>query len=142
MKQITIIILAFTCIGFQACEKNKNNLLFNSDNIVGKWEVIYISGGFTGIESYTPNFKYLTIETNGEFSFSNDSTSIADGSYTKELNSESKSMLKFNLNSKYPLSIVNMSTYYPKNIVFFDSNILTLDDPCCNLYSYTFKRVL
>ena len=117
MKVITIIFCVLF-IGLQSCEDQieTSSFPFESVNIVGKWEIKQISGGFAGQQIYTPNFKFLTIKANGEFVFSSDSSEIAQGKIAVEENSDNEILLKFNLDDKYPFSVVNMSTYHAKNI--------------------------
>ncbi len=139
---MTSIILTVLFIDFQACEKQIGTS-FPSDsiNIVGNWKIKNISGGFAG-QTYNPNFKYLTIEANGRFSFSNDIVKIANGILITEINSDNELLLKFNLDTTYSMSVINISTYHPKKIRLLASNSLILDDPCCDLFSYSFERVL
>ena len=128
-------------VGLQSCEKQvEPSFPSDSINIVGKWEIKQISGGFAG-KTYVPNFKYLTIKADGEFGFYSDSLEIANGTITVDKNPDNELILKFNLDKSYPLSVVNMSTYFAKSIQLLDADTLILEDPCCDLFSYAFKKV-
>jgi hypothetical protein len=132
-------------MSFQSCEKQDESLqvsIFPIEycNIIGTWEIKSISGGISG-DNYIPNFKYLQIKSDGDFIFLRDSYSIASGSIICKTDSEKELILSFSLDSIYSLEVINMSTFYPKHIKLVDSNQLILIDPCCDLFTYTFKKL-
>ena len=141
MKIINSLLLILLFV-FLSCEKHEEKSPddISSIKIAGNWEIIRISGGIIG-QTYAPNFKYLNINHNGDFSFLNDTDEIARGTIITETDSNNDLWYKFNVDSTESEPTVPLPTYFPKVVSFLDSNNLILSDPCCDLYTYEFTRV-
>ena len=84
-------------IVFLSCEKHEENS--SSNPIVGYWELVKISGGFSG-KIWTPDeCAYLNIKSDGSFGFYNATGRLAVGTITTETDSNNDVWYWFNIDS-------------------------------------------
>ena len=128
MKKIILLILI---AGLIACNKK------TEPDLIGKWKLIGISGGFTG-NGYEAEFDFLNIidEKNCEWLDSLNNT-VASGKYSLS-SSKGKDCIGFNTTS------LSNSFYFDTNLeyTFYTSDTLYMK-PCfeCNdCYDYLFAK--
>lgn len=142
MKHLLISII-ISSLFLSSCEINEQfpySDIIPEDmwDIIGMWQIDNISGGLAGW-SYEPNFDFLSIRPNGCFSFIDNSSEIASGNI-EFVDYDEDTLLFFNLDSIFPLSVVNMGLYFPKYIMKLETTTLILADPCCDLFTYSFIK--
>ena len=132
MKNIFLICLAaFTLF---ACSKDDE---FNSENdrLEGFWLLTEVTGGIAG-SGYEVNFDHLQINADNRYSLMVHDSFIQEGTY--ELSEEDDKIL-IRFNPKEEDSIVFDD--HEKTIIFSEQDKkLTLTDPCCDLFVYSFEK--
>jgi hypothetical protein len=132
MKKLLLICLAVLTLA--ACDKNDE---FNTDHdrLVGFWSLTNVSGGFAGT-GYEANFDHLQINERSTYSLMVHDAFIQEGSY--ELRREDGQLLiRFIPNSSDTLVFAD----HEKAVIFNEHETqLTLSDPCCDLYVYSFEK--
>ena len=138
------LFLMILFIVFLSCEKHEENS--SSNPIVGYWELVKISGGFSG-KIWTPDeCAYLNIKSDSSFGFYNATGRLAVGTITTETDSNNDVWYWFNIDSTKSSfdAPLPMSTTEPKRATLYDANhshCLSLSDPCCDMFQYDFEKV-
>lgn len=129
MKNILLIILFVS--SFIACNKEDD---FTS-SLEGYWLLTEITGGFAGT-GYTASFDHLQIDKGEKYALMIQDAVIQEGTY--EWSEESENLIiRFIPNVNDTIAFDNEE----KTVVFSqgDKN-MTLSDPCCDLFVYTFEK--
>ncbi len=127
MKAITLcIFLGLFLVSSCANEKEEPQV---ESEIVGKWQLQSISGGFAG-RGYEAFFTHVEFKSDASYKIYDQGNIISTGVYTIE-NQVEGAVIDF--------TVANPNAFESseKNIRL-ENNRLILEDPCCDLYLYTF----
>ena len=129
MKKILILLVFFG--GFIACNKENED-----PELIGKWKLIGVSGGFTG-NGYDTNFDILNIIDEKRFEFLDSlNNSVAAGKYNLH-SSGDKNCIEFNY------QFIQELFYFDKELEYVYINDSLNMEPCfvCNdCYGYLFVK--
>ncbi len=118
----------------QACERENLAKDMDSD-LLGLWMLESITGGFTGA-GHQVDFTDVEFRQDGSYRINNHDEAKGEGRFT--LNTfEDKLVLR--LSSRDSLKIPFEEH---EKTVILNREKLILNDPCCDLYQYTFKKDL
>ena len=130
MKKILVLLVFLG--GFIACNKENEN-----PDLIGKWELINVSGGFTG-KGYDTNFDILNIIDEKKFEFLDSlNNQVAGGKYNLH-SSEDKNCIEFNY------KFIQELFYFDKELeyILYNNDSLSMG-PCfeCNdCFGYLFVK--
>lgn len=108
--------------------------IFGDDylDIYGKWELLLVSGGFAGSGQDFPPESYLQIVEYGTYGFFEGDSIFSCGKIVIPERDDTRFLVEFE------------NAYFGDNekyIQFEGPDKLTLEAPCCDLFSYHYKRV-
>jgi len=117
---------------FAACTKHSTPQHSNN-SIIGQWILIKSVGGFAGSTIYPPKDSVYTLSLN------------EDSTFTYRINSHVTGSGAFAdvLNPGGPSNPLPSLVFTPPNLYYtymLSHDTLTLNDPCCDLYSRTYIR--
>jgi hypothetical protein len=132
MKNVFVIIAVLFM--FSACHKDDPVDTAN-ENLKGFWLLTEITGGFSGM-GYEANFDHLQIDKGQKYSLMVHDTVLQEGIYQLR---EEEDQLIINF---IPVGTDNISFDNEEKTILFngEGNVLTLSDPCCDLYVYRFIK--
>ncbi|MEP7268453.1 MAG: hypothetical protein ABI844_12570 [Saprospiraceae bacterium] len=131
MKHLIIIFGLLATFAVTSCDKSSTKL--ETNDLVGTWNLIQVSGGITG-QGYTAGFDAIKF-TESTFDLLKSKSSIGSGTYV--LN-DTKDSLKI---TSAPFTNESFANIAAKKIDI-DKNNLVLTEQCCDLYQYNFSRSL
>lgn len=105
--------------------------------IYGMWKVFDISGGIHG-NGYDPNFEYLEIKKYGIYGFVRNDSPLEYGKIMPALQAN-EIRLKVDFEKDE-----NSHSFFEdrvKYVIFYGTDTLHLNSPCCDRYNYHFVRV-
>ena len=132
MKDILLFILVLCSLN--ACNKD-DALTAENEKLEGYWLLTEVTGGFGGT-GYEVNFDHLQINEDQRYSLMVHDSFIQEGTYQLSMKDDQ-------LIIKFIPSVMNTIAFddYEKAIKFNENdNVLTLSDPCCDLFVYTFSK--
>ena len=132
MKNILLTLLAVCTLA--ACGKD-DKFETEYERLEGFWLLTDITGGFSGM-GYEADFDHLQINEDQRYSLMVHDSFIQEGTYElKEENGEF--IIQFKPSESDTIGFDD----YDKTITFGEgNNLLTLRDPCCDLFVYTFEK--
>jgi hypothetical protein len=132
MKYVLVIIAVWFMIS--SCQKD-DSIGTAIQNLKGYWLLTEITGGFAGT-GYEANFDHLQINEEQVYALMAQDAVIQEGTYQLR-EEEEEWIIDFIPGMMDTISFDNEE----KTIIFNEGeNILTLRDPCCDLYVYTFRN--
>ena len=129
--QLGIVLLTFI---LSSCGEE---MVVNQENekLEGYWLLTEITGGFAG-NGYKANFDHLQINKGQQYSLMVQDAVIQEGNYQLK-EEEDQLFIQFIPNASDTIPFDNEE----KRIILNDEgNILTLMEPCCDLYNYSFLK--
>ncbi len=127
MKAITRSIF-FGLLLLSSCTNEKEESQVESE-IVGKWTLQSISGGFAGT-GYEAFFTHVAFKSDASYVMYNQERIVSTGVYTIE-NQIEGAIIDF--------TVANPNAFESsEKTIRFENEQLSLEDPCCDLYLYTF----
>ncbi len=128
------LVFAFISLSLFQCEKDEGEK--SSDPYMGIWEVISVSGGFSG-NGYTPDFNHLTLKDNGTYRLEMNTQLISSGTFNL-YEKEQEDWISFSPASTNDQNIFESED---KMIGINTEGNLVMAEPCCDLYQYEFGKV-
>lgn len=125
-----IALVAFTT---WACDQ-KDDATPEQNEIVGKWKLDRISGGFTG-GGYTADWNTLEMNANLTYRRLQNDTLRYEGTYVLQ-DKDGKTVIDF----KPSATPSNAPFEDQDKEVTLEKGKLILNDPCCDLYQYEFSK--
>ncbi len=157
MNRLQKTVLGILLVCLLACNKDENDkfyltsfessIYYTSEiipkdykNIYGKWHLYKISGGFSGA-GYEPDYDYLEIKSIGIYGLIKNDILFETGKielYTFDLNATEFLQIKL-----VPENTESGSSMSPpeKYIELKGADSLNIISPCCDMYSYYYKRI-
>ena len=135
MKNILTSIFLLSTIVFTSCEKS--TVAEDTTGIKGTWNLVSITGGITG-QGYTAKFDAIKINNN-TFDLLKTKAVIYTGNYVLTPSIAQPDSFKITSAPTSADFIINVST---KKIDIIKNDKLVLSEPCCDLYTYEFSRVV
>ena len=132
MKAIYVFLAAFVMAGIsQSCNDKDDAQKDQRDELVGVWQLLDITGGFSG-GGYEADFTDVEFKSNGTYRINNHDEARGEGTY--ELTTiEEDLMLRLTPNDATKIGFEEH-----EKTVTFDAGKLFLSDPCCDLFTYEF----
>lgn len=133
MNTSRIIILLLLCSSsiFWSCEKEGSL----NEPWLGNWRLTDVSGGVSG-QGYTPDFNILHLSADHKFELRSENAIIEKGSFETYLK-DGSTQIQFKADTS---TNVDLFTLIDKKLMLEEDN-LYLEEPCCDLFSYSFTKI-
>lgn len=128
---LTLLVFAAS---FWACDQ-KDDATPETNELVGKWKLEAISGGFAG-SGYQADWNTLEMKANLTYRRLQNETLRYEGTY-KLQEKEGKTFITF---TPSPTPPANGFFEDQEKEVNFDKDKFILSDPCCDLFQYQFSK--
>ena len=118
---------------FWACDQ-KDDASPDQNEVVGKWKLEDISGGFVG-SGYDANWNYLELKADLTYRRLQNGNLAYQGTYAIQ-KKDGKTFIDF----KSSPALSNSPFEDQEKEAVFEKDQLTLSDPCCDLFQYEFSK--
>ena len=118
---------------FWACDQ-KDDASPDQNELVGKWKLEDISGGFAG-SGYNADWNYLELKSDLTYRRLQNDTLRYQGTYAIQ-EKDGKTFIDF----KSSPALSNSPFEDQEKEAVFEKDQLTLSDPCCDLFQYEFSK--
>jgi hypothetical protein len=130
-----VVLILFSCKKDDSLPSMpESDILSGSDTLLyGDWKYLNSFGGYAG-GKIDKGISLLLIKPMDDFIIISKDNAIVNGKFV--INNEQNSLTKILL-----LQNGSKSIRLPQSIQFIGTDTLILNDPCCDMYSDTYKRI-